>query len=159
MSIPLFRPSSVRQGQFLIAAIPQELVTEDDMKTLHPILEQITWSAKLAFEGEHPSNRYDGGPLCASKQKVAGTPLAAGRRFCCSEIKGDWKWSEKVLRLLPTPVSKQPCFLCDARADDSAMKYYDTGDSQQPPNWAATEVNTVGCLITLLTKGPDTPKA
>ncbi|CAE7274851.1 unnamed protein product, partial [Symbiodinium sp. CCMP2456] len=131
MRMPLFRPRSVRQGQFLLAAIQQDLVIEDGLRTLHPILEHITWSANIALEGTYPFTRYDGGPLTASKQKVAGTPLAAGRRFCCSEIKGDWKWLEKVLRLLPTPVSKKLCYMCDACSDDSAMKYYDTGDAQQ----------------------------
>lgn len=153
MSTPLFRPRSVRQGQFLLAAIQQDLVIEDGLRTLHPILEHITWSANIAFEGTYPFTRYDGGPLTASKQKVAGTPLAAGRRFCCSEIKGDWKWLEKVLRLLPTPVSKKMCYMCDACSDDSAMKYYDTGDAQQPPNWAATEVNTVGFMLHKLKPG------
>ena len=155
MSIPLFRPSSVRQGQFLIAAIQHDLVIEDDLRTLYPILEHMVWSANIAFEGLHPFTRYDGELLSASKQKMAGTPLAAGRRFCCSEIKGDWKWLEKVLRLLPTPVSKRPCYTCDACADDSAMKYYDTGvDSQQPPNWATTEVNTVGFILHKVRPGP-----
>ncbi|CAE7479305.1 unnamed protein product [Symbiodinium sp. CCMP2592] len=147
MSIHLFRPTSVRQGQFLIAAVQHDLLVDDEcLRSLFPILQHIVWSCNVAFEGRYPHTRFDGGSLTPSKLQKAGTPLANGRRWVCSQVKGDWKWLEKVLRLLPTPVSKQPCYMCDACSDDSAMKYYDTGDIQQEPGWAATEVNTVGFI-------------
>ena len=66
LSLTLFRPKSVRQGQFLLCALPEDIIIHDEMKTLYPILEFIVRCANQAFDGID----------------------TAGPCFACCEIKG-----------------------------------------------------------------------
>ena len=129
LSLPLFRPNSVRQGQFLIFAIHDELCIKENMQTMHPVLMHVVKTANRAFDAMQ------------------------GPRWACTELKGDWKFHELWLRLSPTPVSKRPCWLCDAEASDTPMRYYETGTTNSPPLWAQTEVSTAGFITKKLRDG------
>ena len=82
--------------------------------------------------------------------KKANQLLAGGHKFACCELKGDWKWHERTLRLQDTPVSKRCCFLCDATADDGPTRYYDVGDDA---GWIATEATTAGFIANKVRPG------
>ena len=131
LSMTLFRPRSVRQGQHLLFAIHEDLIIHENLRTLHPILQYIVYSANRAFEGTGPSSP----------------------RFAAVELKGDWKWHEKVLRLRPTPVSRKPCYMCDAESNDSRLRFYDTGTSERDPEWAATVLSTAEFVAKKLREG------
>ena len=148
ISLTLFRPKSVRHGQFLVFAIHADRILNENLATLTPVLRHLVWSANIAFDGVFPHVTMDGLPLPAKKQARAGAPI--GRCFACCEIKGDWKWHEKWLRLERTPVSIRPCYMCDAEGKDNRMKYYDF--SENAP-WIETELDTPGFIARVLRPG------
>ena len=139
LQLTLYRPKVVKQGMFLLFSMKDSEMLHDSLETLTPVLRHLTWSANVALRGFFPSCSASGDPLPESKRHLAGRPLAGGRSFACVELKGDWAYHQRVLRLKDIPVAKQICYLCDARADDrSAFKYYD--DEEQAP-WRRTQVD------------------
>ena len=124
LHLTLFKPRAVRQGMWLLCAIQDSIMVHDNLQTLRPILEHIIWSCNVAFEGRYPATSSDGTPLTGVKAQKAGTQFGFGTRWACSEYRGDWKWHERTLRLLRTPVSKKLCFLCNAEASDGPLRYY-----------------------------------
>ena len=150
LSLTLFKPKHVRENEFLLFALQDEMMVHENLKTLQPILKHIVWSCNIAFAGRYPSCDGDGGPLQPSKQAKAGQYFADGRRYACAELKGDWKWHERVLRLRDTPTSKKCCFLCDATADDSQTCYYALGDEA---GWATTQVSTASFIASKVRPG------
>ena len=145
LTLTLFKPKKVRLGQFLLFAMKDEYMVHDSLATMTPILKHIVWSANLAFKGHYPVTDAFGNSLPASKRRKAGQLLVPdGTKFACSEIRGDWKWHERILRLRHTPVSKKVCFMCDAVGDDNCpAKYYDTcDDDADGPGWVSTEKTT-----------------
>ena len=149
ISLTLFRPRSVRRGQFLVFAMHVDSMINDELATLMPVLQHLVWSANMAFEGRYPVTAMDGSPLPPKKQARAGR--AIGRCFACCEIKGDWKFHEKWLRLIRTPVSVNPCFLCNAQNRDNDMRYYNTDEDAA---WIDTEVDTHNFISDMLRPGP-----
>ena len=145
VSLTLFRPKEVRLGQFMVFCMKDEVMIHENLATLTPILQHIAWSSNIAFGGKYPSCGPRGEPLPASKMRKAGEFLAHGRAFAACELKGDWKWHERTLRLLHTPTSKRCCLFCDAEADDgSPLRYYETGDSA---GWVSTIASTTKFLL------------
>ncbi|CAE7586479.1 unnamed protein product [Symbiodinium natans] len=152
LTLTLFRPKCMRESLFLLCAIQDKYMVHDQLRTLLPILRHITWSSNIAYDGRWPTCDASGKRFDSSsrKAKLAGQAMAA--RFACSELRGDWKWFERTLRLHHTPTSTRFCFLCLAEAQDNPMRYYDLGD--QAP-WVGSEVNTATFLVDVLRKqGP-----
>ncbi|OLP75731.1 hypothetical protein AK812_SmicGene44430 [Symbiodinium microadriaticum] len=150
LQLTLFKPRAARQGMWLICAVQDAVMVHDNMQTLKPLLEHIVWSCNLAFEGRYPCVSKDGAPLGGLKAQKAGAEFAGGARFACCEYRGDWKWHERTLRLLRTPVSKKCCFLCDAEATDNALRYYDVADGAA---WRTTQLDTNGFLAKAIRPG------
>ena len=160
LTLTLFRPKRVRLGHFLLFAMKDQDMVHEGLATMGPILEHLVWSSNLAFGGRWPSCDASGKDLPAAKARLAGQWLADGTRFACCELKGDWKWHERVLRLRHTPVSMKCCFQCDAVADDSSPnKYYDTPDAHDArnPGWVSTEVTTSQFITQKLRPGTLSP--
>ena len=143
LSFTLFKPRSVREGQFLICAVQDSVLIHENMRSLRPILKHIVWSCNCAFEGRYPSSDADGKPLPASKQNLAGKVFESNRLFSCVELRGDWKWHERVMRLLSTPTSIRCCFLCNAHARDGHLRYY---NHDEAAGWVHTEYTTLDFL-------------
>ena len=140
MSLTLFKPKSVRHSQFLLACIRNELIVDENLQSLDPILRHIVWSCNMAFHGVWPTCGPYGEALPASKQRFAGQLLCGGDKFTVFELKGDWAWHRKTLRLVPQWNSNLMCFLCRARSDDRrGCPYYELGTGAR---WVATEIDT-----------------
>ena len=139
LQLTLFKPRAARQGMWLLCAIQDSVMVHADMKTLQPVLDHIVWSCNVASDGRYPHVASDGSPLTGGKALKAGMPFFNGSRFVCAELRGDWKWHERTLRLVRTPVSKRCCFLCNAEASDSPLRYYDIQDGA---GWRATQLDT-----------------
>ena len=139
LSLTLFKPKAIRQGQWLLCCMQDEHMLHDQLKTLRPILQHIVYTCNCAFEGIYPELDAWGQLLPDKKRKLAGRRMAA--QYACAELKGDWKYHERILRLKATPVSRECCFLCDAEASDGIMRYYSIGDDAA---WVPTEVTTAG---------------
>ena len=152
LQVTLFRPKATRLGNFMLFSVKDEFLVHSGLKSLAPILDHIVWSCNVAFQGFYPQTDAQGQPLPPQKQRMAGKPLTApdNNRFCCVELKGDWKWHERTLRLHATPTSKEFCFLCDARADDSNLSYANIADDAP---WINTEVTTPGFMVKKLRPG------
>ncbi|CAE7351865.1 unnamed protein product [Symbiodinium sp. CCMP2456] len=150
LQLTLFKPRSARQGLWLLCAIQDAVMVHSNMKTLKPVLEHIIWSCNVAFDGRYPRLSSNGTLLRGAKAQKAGQEFAGGARWACSEFRGDWKWHERTLRLLRTPVSKKCCFLCDAEATDQALRYYDVADGAA---WRASQLDTNGFLAKAIRPG------
>ena len=150
LQLTLFKPKAVRQGMWLLCAIQDACMVHDNMTTLRPILQHIVWSCNQAYAGRYPHVSSDGSPLQGVKAEKAGLEFFGGTRWACAELRGDWKWHERTLRLLRTPVSKKCCFLCDARADDTRLRYYDVADDAA---WRNAQLDTNGFLASALRPG------
>ena len=155
LSLTLHKPKNIRDGQFLICALPDPVLIHQNLKSLMPVLRHIVWSANVALSGRYPSCNADGKPLAPSKQLLAGKAFGDNRTYACVELKGDWKFHERVLRLLSTPTSLRCCFLCNAHARDGPLRYHDLAPSA---GWLGTEYNTVDVLTRgVLRPGPLRP--
>ena len=145
LSLTLFKPKTVKHGHYLIFAMRDSDMVHDQLATLRPVLRHIVWSSNLAYDGYFPSTTMDGTPLVGMKLQRAGQPLAGGRKFACCELKGDWLYHQRMLRLQHIPVSKKVCFLCDACSNDSSnMVYYDDAETAA---WRSTEVTTAAFIM------------
>ena len=139
LQLTLFKPRVVREGLWLLCAIQDSVMVHENLKSLQPVLQHIVWSCNCAFTGRYPANAMDGTPLTGVKAEKAGTEFAFGTRWACAELRGDWKWHERTLRLLRTPVSKKLCFLCNAEASDGHMRYYDIEDGAA---WRSSQLDS-----------------
>ena len=143
ISFTLFKPRAVREGQFLVCAVQDSVLIHENMRSIRPILKHIVWSCNCAFEGRYPATDADGKPLTPGKQNLAGKVFECKQKFSCVELRGDWKWHERVLRLLSTPTSIRCCFLCNAHARDGHLRYY---NHDEAAGWVATEYSTLDFL-------------
>lgn len=137
LSIPLWKPSSVRFSRFLLFAIPEERMTS---KTLNYFLRRITWSCNHAWFGRFPETDHRGQVLGGNAGKLAGKPLSG--RFQVVEHRGDWAWAKKVWRFRDCHWrSQHVCHICDAQAH---------GEDPQKLFWAEpanhVDFSTIGFL-------------
>ena len=154
-SLTLYKPKNIRDGQFLLCALPDSVLIHQNLKSLMPILRHIVWSANVALSGRYPWCNADGQPLPEPKQLLAGKAFHGNRTYACVELKGDWKFHERVLRLLSTPTSIRCCFLCNAHARDGPLRYHDLAESA---GWVRTEYSTLDVLTSgVLRPGPLRP--
>ena len=151
LQLTLFKPKSIRLGHFMLFCIKDEFLVHNNLKSLSPILDHLTWSANQAMTGYYPHCDAKGQPFPPEKQRLAGKPLtAAHHKFSCVEFKGDWKWHERVWRLRATPSSKECCFLCGARAEDGPLSYSNISDDAP---WMSTMVTTPTFLTQKVRRG------
>ncbi|CAE7257579.1 unnamed protein product [Symbiodinium sp. CCMP2456] len=154
LQLTLFKPRVVREGLWLLCAIQDSVMVHANLKTLLPVLQHIVWSCNIAFTGRYPATAMDGTPLTGVKAKKAGTEFAFGTRWVCAELRGDWKWHERTLRLLRTPVSKRMCFLCNAEASDGHLRYYDILDGAA---WRSSQLDLNSFLQGAIRPGARSP--
>ena len=150
LQLTLFRPRQSRQGIWLLCAVQDACMVHENLQTITPILEHIVWSCNQACIGSYPTVSRTGSALTGLKSKKAGQKFSGDTRWVCSELRGDWKWHERVLRLLRTPVSKKCCFMCDAEASDAPLRYYDHGDGAA---WRHAQFDTATFLRCALRPG------
>ena len=92
LSLTLFKPKSIREGQFLLFCMQDEHMIHDQLKTLRPVPQHLVWSCNVAFSGVYPELDAFGQQLPMKKRRMAGTKLAGDCRYACAELKGDWKY-------------------------------------------------------------------
>ena len=150
LSLTLWKPKAAKFREFLLFAMSDKVMIHEGLKTLTPVLRHIVWSCNIAFTGVYPSCSSSGNMLPPAKQRKAGKSFADGRVYACAELKGDWKWHERVLRLQNTPVSVRCCFLCQAEARDTNLRFYDLSPGA---NWMATVFSTAGFIANAVRPG------
>ena len=150
LQLTLFKPKAARQGIWLLCAVQDACMVHGNLKTLAPIMEHIVWSCNQACAGTYPTMSRTGSALTGYKSKKAGQKFSGDTRWVCAELRGDWKWHERTLRLLRTPVSKKCCFMCDAEATDGPLRYYNFRDDAA---WRSAQLDTNGFLQKALRPG------
>ena len=140
VSLTLFKPRVIKYGHHLVFGMKDCEMIHESLATMIPILRHLTWSCNVAYSGRFPSCSADGSPLPGTKAQRAGQPLAAGVvGFAITELKGDWLYHQRVLRLRDIPVARKVCFLCSACRDDASnLKYYDLCENAP---WRSTLVD------------------
>ena len=123
ISLPLWRPSSLRLSRWMVLAVPDRKLWYHH--TLNQAMRRIVWSINALFTNVHPSVGPAGKQLPDHLQSLAGQPITNnGSVFVCTEIRGDWSWHKKVLRYDANWNAKKVCFKCDARGKGDYQKRY-----------------------------------
>ena len=113
LSMPLFRPRSIRMSRWLIFAIDEKHLYKEI--TLNKILRRIVWSLNLLFVGRYPLVGPSGLEFDA---KLAGKEICGGRCFAITELRGDQLFHKQVWRHKASwkgGVRESVCCLCDVR--------------------------------------------
>ena len=119
LNLVLFRPKSVRLSRYLLFAVDHE--TSFGIRTLFPLLRACV---------EDLNSIYEAGIL--------------GRKFCVTEIRGDWEFHYLAFRLKRYWQSSSFCWRCRATRglyDPVETCYLDLTDS---PGWKSTQHATHG---------------
>ena len=142
ISLPLWRPASLRLSRFMIAAVPDNKMWYHH--TLLQLYRRIVWSLNALFDNQHPTVGPAGEPLPEHLRAVGGTPITTNNSvFVVTEVRGDWSWHKKVLRYEANWNAKKVCFKCDARSDGRwSKRYYNFDDAE----WIGRSFNTVQFL-------------
>lgn len=113
VSLPLFRPRSIRMSRWLLFSIDEKLLYQN--VTLHSVLRRIVWSVNLLFEGVYPAS----GPFGEEfDPKLSGKPICGGKRFAVTELRGDQLWHKQVWQHKASwkgGVHESVCCQCDVR--------------------------------------------
>ena len=131
INCPLWRPRSSRASRWLICTINEKLLYK--RKTLNMIIGRLVWSINLLWDDKYPACGFDGKP-CAKFAAHQGERIT-GKRFCITEVRGDWLWHQQVFKFSSTwvaGVNKPVCFLCPAFKTGDC-KYYNVTESS--PLW------------------------
>lgn len=124
VSLPLWRPKSIRMSRYLVLAIPEQCCWKHH--TLQHALRRITWSLNSLWVNRHPSTGPSGEDLPPHMESLANSPIVRPHCiFQVTEIRGDWSWHKKVWACKASWVGKCVCFQCGAQSDGPfAERYY-----------------------------------
>ena len=115
LSLPLWRPKSVRMSRYLVLAIPEACLW--GRHTLNEAFRRIVWSINSLDKNIHPDVGFAGQELPEHLKKLANTPIVSPHRvFSCTEIRGDWSWHKKLLGFKASWVGDATCYQCNARS-------------------------------------------
>lgn len=99
LNLVLFRPKSTRLSRFLLCSVEStKMLTAE--ATLFPILEVLVNSLNLATESG-----------------------AAGKRFICTELRGDQAWFRLLFRHKSWWIARNICFRCQACTCKTSLNY------------------------------------
>lgn len=148
MSVPLFRPRSVRCSRWLLFCCQEELLFGHH--TLDCVLRYLTWAFNQLHTGKYPTCGPNGEALTKNAQSKSGHWICEKERwtFQITEIRGDWQWHKIVFRFYSSwkGGSNLPvCFKCKCfSVGDPGKLYYHVEETSEL--WA-TEYPTVADFI------------
>lgn len=101
LNLPFFRPKSSRMTRFLLFSIESSRVWKADLRqTFDPVMSAIVWSINQTTERG-----------------------CAGRKFLCSEIRGDQVWIRALFTHASYWKANSVCFRCRATSKPTDMNY------------------------------------
>ncbi|CAE7805970.1 unnamed protein product [Symbiodinium necroappetens] len=119
LSLVLWRPKSTRMSQFLLWNLNGERSL--GWKSHNPLYLAVVNSMNKAFEGF----TWEGAQL--------------NRKFCVTQIKGDWEYHWQTWRLRRYYKTRFICWRCDA--ENHADAAHSMTDVSEHPTWQATELS------------------
>ena len=134
MNLILYRPKSVRLSRFVMFALRSEWIAGP--VTLRPLLQRMTWSLNLAFQG---------------LGVLGETICPGGERFIVAEMRGDQEFHRKLWQHKAHWNSHNVCFKCHASSTDAGCSYVDFSDN---PAWLDSARSNAEFINNEL---PDTP--
>ena len=115
MNLPLWRPKTVRCSRFLLFTIEEARLWK--FHSLNIVLRHIVWSFNLLYSGLHPAVGMRGEQLPPDMMRLANTPICENLDvFTVTEIRGDWSWMKKILRIRASWQGHSTCHLCSAKS-------------------------------------------
>ena len=129
MSLPLWRPRSVRCSKFLLFSCPTEKLVSN--RTYNTVFRRIVWSLNYAFDGINPTAAPRGKTLTPEEVQRAGTPVTRqGHKFVVTEVKGDWEYIRDTFRVSASWNGNTICYKCPAMAKGPpGLVYFNFGSS------------------------------
>lgn len=130
ISLPLFRPRSIRMSRWLIWSIDEKHLFRND--TLYCALRRITWSVNLLFVGRYPQTNAYGQPF---DPELAGKEIIPNRRFAVTELRGDQLWHKQVWKFRASwkgGVNESTCHLCET-TNAGRLAYYRVHEGNEIP--------------------------
>ena len=118
LSLVLWRPKSTRMSQWLLWSLSAGLSL--GWKSHNPLYLAVVKSLNACFDGLTPS----------------GQPL--GRKFCVTQLKGDWEYHAQTWRLERFWKKRFICWRCDAE-NHSLARHSMIDVMSDSPSWRATE--------------------
>ncbi|CAK9075021.1 Uncharacterized protein SCF082_LOCUS36433 [Durusdinium trenchii] len=128
LSFPLFRPKATRLSRFMLFCVDSEQISSIE-KTIFPILHRLTES--LNHLTDHGID---------------------GRRFICTELRGDQVWFRQLFRHQSYWIAKKVCFRCQACTDIDTLDYTDLDVLSS--GWASTLRTTAQFVANEIPQGP-----
>ena len=121
LSLPFFRPKSPRNTRFLLFSLEASRLMKNPYESFYPVLEKIVQSMNLATEQG-----------------------CAGRRFLCTEIRGDQVWIRILFRHISWWKATQVCFRCRATTKPTCMNYLIYSSNT---GWETTRRSTAAFIL------------
>ena len=90
-------------------------------ETFAAVMELFCWSMRSLATGQRPVCRHDGTPFIASDSKRRFSqigPGSLGARAVLAEIRGDWKWLQKLFKFPAWNKGTGFCWLCTCKLQD-----------------------------------------
>ena len=82
-------------------------------ETFEAIVKVLCWSLRCLASGQHPSSRHDGTPFGkADSKRRPAQGKSLGVQAVLGEIRGDWKWLQKLFKFPAWIKATGFCWLC-----------------------------------------------
>ena len=129
-------------------------------ESLHAVFSWLRWCLLVLKEGTWPLRQHNGDAWSPEndqeRDRRAGTPL--GFRAAAIQLRGDWSEFSNTFQVPQWNSSNQPCFLCEATADDLFTQLPECGFRTlpwAPKTEAAFELACQSCEIEVPALGDD----
>ena len=157
LSIPLFRPRSVRYSRFLLWACDASKLYRN--RTTNTVLRWLVWSLNCLFVGMNPTVRPGGRELSDKEKTRAGTPITQQKlEFQVVELRGDWEYHKFICNLSHLG-NRSMCALsahAKSRDDDPGLLYW---NHRIDSTWSQSEFTTAQyiskCFPTIISAPSD----
>ena len=92
-------------------------------ETFEAIVDVFCWSMRCLATGQRPTCRHDGAPFDDQDSKRRFSQIGPGQgslgaRAVLAEIRGDWKWLQKLFRFPAYNKGTGFCWLCSCKLQD-----------------------------------------
>ena len=152
LNFPLFRPRSIRVSRFLLTCVQEELMV--GRQTLDCLWRHVVWACNVLYNGKWPRTGPNGQLLPQHQAHKVGQDIVPNRKFCVTELRGDWLWFKLCFQFKSSWVggTKVPvCFQCEARSVGDAL-YYDV--TPESAVWETEYPDPVTFLVKQMPRNP-----
>ena len=127
LSVPLYRPRSIRCSRWLLFSVQEELIFRH--QTLDAVFKYLVWALNHLYRGKFPTCGMNGEQLDKKGALRAGEWICKRNHwtFQVTELRGDWLWHKQILRFRSSwkgGANAPVCFQCPAWAKGPQEQLY-----------------------------------